>query len=154
GMSPELEIGRYLTDVARFPNIVPVAGAVEYRSNDGTTCTLALLQAFVTNQGDGWEYTVSYLLRFLEDQRASAVLSEDAHGPDIALVKMLAQRTAELHVALASPTEDPAFKPDPITSADLRKWVHSVQNDARATLDLVAHPDQLPEALRSDAIQL
>ena len=36
-MNPELEIGRYLTEVAHFPDIVPVAGAVEYRSEDGTT---------------------------------------------------------------------------------------------------------------------
>jgi len=68
GVNPELEIGRYLTEVAHFPNIVPVAGAVEYRSHDGTVMTLALLQAFVMNQGDGWDYTVNYLVRFLEDR--------------------------------------------------------------------------------------
>jgi len=154
GTSPELEVGRYLTDVAQFANIVPVAGAVEYRSKDGTLCTLALLQAFVMNQGDGWEYTTNYLLRFLEDRRATEVPPEDAHGPYIALVKMLAQRTAELHVALATPTEDPAFKPEPITSKDLRSWVHKVQDDARETLDLVSRPEDLPEGLRADAIQL
>jgi len=154
GTSPELEIGRYLTDVAHFPNIVPVAGAVEYRSKDGELSTLALLQAFVMNQGDGWEYTTGYLVRFLEDRRASAEPPEDVHGPYIALVKMLAQRTAELHVALALPTEDPAFKPEPITSHDLRAWVHKVQDDARETLDLLSRPQDLPEALRVEAIQL
>jgi maltose alpha-D-glucosyltransferase/alpha-amylase len=154
GMSPELEIGRYLTDVAHFPNIVPVAGAIEYHCNDGTLSTLALLQAFVMNQGDGWDYTTNYLIRFLEDRRAVEIPPEDAHGPYIALVKMLAQRTAELHVALGSPTDDPAFKPEPITSADLRSWVHRVQDDARETLNLIAHPEELPEPLRLDAIQL
>jgi maltose alpha-D-glucosyltransferase/alpha-amylase len=154
GTSPELEIGRYLTDVAHFPNIVPVAGAVEYRSKDGTLSTLALLQAFVMNQGDGWEYTTAYLVRFLEDRRATADLPEDVHGPYIALLKMLAQRTAELHVALALPTEDPAFKPEPIASADLRTWVHKVQDDARETLNLIAYPQDLPEALRGEASQL
>jgi maltose alpha-D-glucosyltransferase/alpha-amylase len=154
GMSPELEIGRYLTDVVHFANIVPVAGAVEYRSNDGTVSTVALLQAFVTNQGDGWEYTTGYLVRFLEDRRTSAEAPEDAHGPYIQLVKMLAQRTAELHVALATPSDDPAFKPEPITSEDLREWTHKVQEDVRTTLDLIAHPDDLPENARSDAIQL
>ena len=154
GMSPELEIGRYLTDVVHFPNIVPVAGAVEYRSNDGTLYTLALLQAFVMNQGDGWEYTTNYLNRFLEDRRANAVPPEDVHGPYIALVKMLAQRTAELHVALASSSDDPAFRPETITSGDLRNWVHRVQDDSRETLDLVSRPEELPEGLRADAIQL
>ena len=38
GINPELEIGRYLTEVVRFPNIVPVAGTAEYIDNaDGTS---------------------------------------------------------------------------------------------------------------------
>src|SRR6185437_2396603 len=56
GLNPELEIGRYLTEVARFPNIVPVAGAVEYTDRQSTAYTMALLQAFVPNQGDAWTY--------------------------------------------------------------------------------------------------
>jgi len=54
GINPGVEIGRYLTEVAHFPNSVPLAGFIEYRRGDGTISTLALLQAFVTNQGDGW----------------------------------------------------------------------------------------------------
>ena len=68
-MNPDVEIGRFLTEVARFPNSVPVAGAVEYIAADGTTSTLALLQGYVENQGDGWTYTVEYLERFLEERR-------------------------------------------------------------------------------------
>ena len=120
GVNPELEIGRYLTEVAHFPNIVPVAGAVEYRAEDGTMMTLALLQAFVMNQGDGWDYTVNYLVRFLEDRRTGAPLTEDAHGLYLALMRTLAIRTAELHVALSRPTDDPAFAPEPITAKDIQ----------------------------------
>ena len=79
GINPELEIGRYLTEVVRFPNIVPVAGAAEYRNPDGRVVTLALLQAFVMNQGDGWDYTVNYLVRFLEERRTDVAMAEDAH---------------------------------------------------------------------------
>jgi maltose alpha-D-glucosyltransferase/alpha-amylase len=154
GLSPELEIGRFLTDVAHFPNIVPVAGALEYRGNDGSTSTLALLQAFITNQGDGWEYTVNYLVRFIEDRLGGGPLAEDAHGAYLALARMLAQRTAELHVALAGQTDDPAFKPERITTADMLTWAQQVLKDAESTLALVAQPEQLPEALRVDAIQL
>ena len=107
GVNPELEIGRYLTEVVRFPNIVPVAGAAEYRNNeDGRVVTLALLQAFVMNQGDGWDYTVNYLTRFLEDRRTDVALAEDVHGAYLELMKTLATRTAELHRALATPTDE------------------------------------------------
>jgi maltose alpha-D-glucosyltransferase/alpha-amylase len=63
GINPELEMGRFLTEVAKYPNCVPVAGALEYVAADGSTMTLAMVQAFVPNQGDGWDYTLSYLER-------------------------------------------------------------------------------------------
>jgi maltose alpha-D-glucosyltransferase / alpha-amylase len=139
GVNPELEIGRYLTEVARFPNIVPVAGAAEYRGQDGTVMTLALLQAFVMNQGDGWDFTVNYLVRFLEDRRTGAPLPQDAHGLYLALMRTLAVRTAELHVALSRPTNDPAFAPEPITAADIENWRSHAIAEAERTLEVLAN---------------
>ena len=54
GVNPEFEIGRFLTEVAKYPNCVPLAGTLEYVGGDGATLTLALLQAYVSNQGDAW----------------------------------------------------------------------------------------------------
>jgi maltose alpha-D-glucosyltransferase/alpha-amylase len=139
GVNPELEIGRYLTEVAHFPNIVPVAGAVEYESQDGTVMTLALLQAFVMNQGDGWDFTVNYLVRFLEDRRTGAPLPQDAHGLYLALMKTLAIRTAELHAALSRPTTDPAFAPEPITAADIEAWHSHAVAEAERTMEMLAN---------------
>ncbi|HEY9446249.1 MAG TPA: maltose alpha-D-glucosyltransferase, partial [Burkholderiales bacterium] len=72
GANPEVEMGRYLTEVARFPHCVPLAGTVEYHAADGTVYTLALLQAYVSNQGDGWAYTLSYLERYLDQPAPEA----------------------------------------------------------------------------------
>jgi maltose alpha-D-glucosyltransferase / alpha-amylase len=154
GLNPELEIGRYLTDVAHFPNCVPVAGAIEYRGEDGTLYTLALLQAFVQNQGDGWDFTLNYLVRFLEDRRGGGTVAKDAHGVYFALMQTLAKRTAELHVALAAETKDPAFVPEPITADDLRIWHASIRADARDTLPLLSATEPLAEGLREDATTL
>ena len=46
------------------------------------------------NQGDGWDYTINYLVRFLEDRRTGGPLPEDAHGAYVALIRVLAARTA------------------------------------------------------------
>src|ERR1700722_1621486 len=155
GVNPELEIGRYLTEVAHFPNIVPVAGAVEYQKQDGTVMTLALLQAFVMNQGDGWDYTVNYLVRFLEDRRTGAPLPEDAHGLYLALMKTLAIRTAELHAALSRPTTDPAFAPEPIPASDIETWRSHALTEAGKTLDLLANNTmQLSPEVAADADSL
>ncbi|HEY6483298.1 MAG TPA: maltose alpha-D-glucosyltransferase [Steroidobacteraceae bacterium] len=152
GINPELEIGRYLTEIVRFPNIVPVAGAAEYRNSGGTPVTLALLQAFVTNQGDGWDYTVNYLARFLEERRTEVALHGDVHGIYFELMKTLATRTAELHRALATPTPDPAFAPEPIGEEDLASWRATTRAQAVSTLDRLAHDTaQLPTAVLPDA---
>jgi maltose alpha-D-glucosyltransferase / alpha-amylase len=151
GIHPELDIGRFLTEVAHFPNIVPLAGAVEYVASDGSVATLALLQAFIQNQGDGWDYTVSYLVRFLEDRRTAAPVPQDAHAVYLALMHRLGERTAGLHRALATPTDNPAFKAEPLGSADVELWRSRVREEARSTLDMLNRLDELPESVRADA---
>ena len=143
GLNPELEIGRYLTEVAHFPNIVPVAGAAEYTDRDAVSYTVALLQAFLPNQGDGWSYTVDYLVRFLEDRRSGVPMLDDAHGLYLSQVRTLAIRTAELHRALALPTDDPAFAPEAIGAEDLAAWGAATSAAAEVTLGLLA--DRLPQ---------
>jgi maltose alpha-D-glucosyltransferase/alpha-amylase len=141
GVNPEAEIGRFLTEVARFAHSVPVAGVVEYAGTDGTTMTLGLLQGYVENQGDGWTYTLEYLHRFLEERDspgAPAAAPAEAHGGYLALARLLGCRTAELHRALAMKTGDPAFDPEPIAPADQAGWTKRVSEEVAATLDLLA----------------
>jgi maltose alpha-D-glucosyltransferase/alpha-amylase len=155
GVNPEAEIGRFLTEVARFAHIAAVAGVVEYQRDDGSRATLALLQAFVLNQGDGWDYTVNYLVRFLSDQGTGAPLTADAHGAYLALIRTLATRTAQLHGALATPTEDPAFAAAPTLPADLRAWRERVSAAVGATFALLADAiERLPLAARGEASAL
>src|SRR5690242_17421211 len=66
--SPAVDLARYLTEVAHFPNSPPLAGMIEYQRGHETPCTLALLEGFVSNQGDGWDYAVNHLVRFLEER--------------------------------------------------------------------------------------
>ena len=65
---------------------------------------------------------------------------------------MLGQRTAELHRALATPTEDPAFAAEPITRADLKAWQRAVHRQAEAAFKaLKAALPRLDEADRAQA---
>jgi maltose alpha-D-glucosyltransferase/alpha-amylase len=70
GNDAGIDVARYLTEVAHFPNSVPLAGFIEYQRAEHASSTLALLQAFVSNQGDGWDYTINHLVRFLEERVA------------------------------------------------------------------------------------
>jgi maltose alpha-D-glucosyltransferase/alpha-amylase len=141
GVNPELEMGRFLTETARFPNVVPLAGAIEYAAADGTSMTLALLQGYVENQGDGWSYTLDYLERFLDNRRTAPEPPAEAaelHGGYAAILRTLGRRTAELHRALATPSGDKAFDPEPIEHGDLVAWTKQVHAEARQTLELLA----------------
>jgi maltose alpha-D-glucosyltransferase / alpha-amylase len=138
GVNPELEVGRFLTEVAHFANCVPVAGAMEYIAADGTPTSLALLQGHVENQGDGWTYTLDYLERTFESRLAAAAEPPaDLHGAYLSLVNTLGTRTAELHKALALRTGAPAFDPEPLAAGDLAGWKRRVHDDALATLALL-----------------
>jgi predicted trehalose synthase len=90
-----------------------------------------MAQELVRDARDGWRW-----------------LLERLAGGDAALGALgrLGRRTAELHLALASDSRDPAFAPEPITDADVHVWTGAVQRQldaARAALG-VAPPDGVP----------
>ncbi|HZM33680.1 MAG TPA: maltose alpha-D-glucosyltransferase [Burkholderiales bacterium] len=144
GVNPELEIGRFLTEAAKFPHCVPLAGVVEYVGAAGEPAAVAILQQFVPNQGDGWSYTLAYLQRTLETPRGlpEGAAQQDIHGAYLALVQTLGTRTAQLHRALAKSSGDPAFEPEPMSAQDVLDWKKRVRDDASVTLArLDARPD-------------
>lgn len=156
GINPELEMGRFLTEEAGFVSAVPVAGALEYLGNDGTVMTLALLQAYVPNQGDGWDYTLAYLERFFAELRdANGDARANPHGAFLALIQVLGRRTAELHNALARRTGNPAFEPEPVTQADLSRVRDTARVEAESTLKMLRDAaSALIPAAQEDAARL
>jgi maltose alpha-D-glucosyltransferase/alpha-amylase len=136
GERPELEMGRYLTDVVAYANCVPVAGRVDFNDADGAIWTLALLQEQVTNQGDAWAYTLGQLARLLEAP-ARTVSDVAIAEPPVERFQALAQRVAELHLALARRTGRSAFEPEPMQARDLHAWTQAVRTDCTRTLALL-----------------
>jgi maltose alpha-D-glucosyltransferase/alpha-amylase len=155
GVNPEVEIGRFLTEVVKFPHCVPVAGLLEYAAKDGSQMTLSIVQGYVPNQGDGWTYTTDYLQRYLELRRTKESVPEGVHGAYLALLDTLGLRTAQLHLAFAQHTGDPAFDPEPLSSADLLAYRARISADAKASLaDLQDKMSQLDSATQTDAGQV
>ncbi|MFC6645230.1 maltose alpha-D-glucosyltransferase [Granulicella cerasi] len=97
GENPDVEITRFLTDVAHFPNIPAYLGDLHVKKDQ---TTLAFLQSFAANEGDGWQWVLDALGRHL----ASAGADESLDA-----IRLLGKRTAEMHLALATPTDDPSF---------------------------------------------
>ena len=168
GTNPDLEIGRYLTEEVRFENTPPLAGAVEYEGQDGEITTLALLQGFVENQGDGWSFIMNYLNRYLEDllvtswspeeddvetERAETGAAEDLFFAG--LLHTLGLRTGELHAAFAAPTDDEAFAPEQAPPEEVAGWADAVLEDLRRSFDLLRRRrNKVPEEARPEVERL
>jgi maltose alpha-D-glucosyltransferase/alpha-amylase len=116
---------------------------------------LGMLQAFIANQGDGWNYALEYLRRHLEQYRTQPTtdaLPANAHEALLDMVRVLATRTAELHRALAQPSRDAAFAPQPLGRADILAYRQRALEEARHALDsLAAHADSIVGADRERA---
>lgn len=167
GMNPEVEIGRFLTEEARFENTPPLAGVAELEREGREPVTLAVLQGFVPSDGDGWSYTLSHLERRLEEHLLSAAWSPEDEVAEEAteseaedeyfrrLMRTLGVRTGEMHAAFAIPTGDEAFRPEVASPEEVAGWVEGVLDDLRLTLTLLERRrDGLPERVRPAAGRL
>ena len=133
GVSPDLEIGRFLTERARFEHAPALMGALELIEGRREPMTLGAIHAAVPHQGSVWQYTLDGLRSYFEraltrgagppplpTQSLLTLASEEipaaAHesiGPYLREAALLGQRVAELHRALASGADDPRFAPEP-----------------------------------------
>ncbi|MDY6813041.1 MAG: maltose alpha-D-glucosyltransferase [Pseudomonadota bacterium] len=153
GVHPEIEIGRYLTEVADYRHAPRQFGSLIHYDDNGEQVALAVLQEYVSNQGDGWSYTLDYLDRFGEEllgggEELRAQPAEQVHSGFLRQIATLARRTAELHRAFALPTDDPAFAAEAVADADLQGWADA----ARAQLEAAfAALEQVGEGLDESA---
>jgi maltose alpha-D-glucosyltransferase/alpha-amylase len=152
GAQPEMEMTRFLTEVAHFANTPPLLGCCRFIADDGEETDLGVLFAYVRNQGDAWSQALNYLTRYLDEgllmapREARAPESptpltpeETAHPLYLELAGQLGLRTAELHRALCPQSEvETAFAPEPTKPADLAAWRERATRGAQATLDALA----------------
>jgi len=160
GINPDLEIGRFLTE-HEFPNIPPVAGWLEYRRRNGENLTLGVLTRFLPNAETAWVYTLDMLSRYFDRVYAAqqSTRPEASEGPALLelsdnempeavvgligtyleLARLLGQRTAEMHLALASASapENREFAPEPFTPFYQRSLFQSMRNLAVRNLQLL-----------------
>jgi len=148
GPHPESEITAYLTESAGFAGVPGFAGRLDFVADGRPAATVGMLQRLVQNQGDGWRWMLDELSRVYEraatleppvslpphplevgEETLSPSL-DDLFGISDDAAATLGRRTAELHLALARPTENPAFAPEPMTTADLAGLATEIRQEA------------------------
>ena len=150
--NPDVEMGRFLTETANFPHIPPFFGEIAISSPGSPKTTVAMLQGLVSNQGDGWQWFLDELSIWLaavadhpapaafetpDFRRSSHAFSENFAGAQstIDAAALLGRRTAQMHLALASSADLPAFAPEPITPEDLARDAERIEAQLKSTLE-------------------
>jgi maltose alpha-D-glucosyltransferase / alpha-amylase len=152
GINPEIEVGRFLTEVAGFANTPALLGSVELVEGN-TTSAVAIVHAFVENQGDAWTVTSAYLDRFVEEQRLLPTSERPGESeeqiPYLRYMSQTGRRVAEMHLALAGSSEFPDFTPQPTRPEDVRHWIDDATARAERVFDaLKQRRDAFKEADR------
>ncbi len=174
GLNPEIEIGRFLTERTHFDRIPRTAGSIEYQPPGSEPISMAVLQEMVTSQADGWQHALEELSRYYEvvsslpeeslptasnghsplelvRQEPSALVQETV-GAYLAAAATLGQRTAELHLALASDPNEPSFAPEPIRPEDQQTLAAAIRQQVDSALDTLKRRfDTLPKDVTPDA---
>ena len=150
GINPDVEIGRHLTEKAQYPNVPSFLGAIQYVRQGGEPTVIAMLQACVPHQGDGWSFSLDWAGRFfgrvaarkseiqeipkipsslLEtvSQETPLLIKELIGGLYLEMITILGKRTAELHTRLASDGENKGFAPEPFSVLYQRSIYQSMQ---------------------------
>jgi maltose alpha-D-glucosyltransferase / alpha-amylase len=173
GVNPDLEMRRFLGARGTFPHVPTLLGGIEHRSRRSDPFTLAVLQAYVPNEGHAWQLTLDELSRFYErvlalpapnqvpavaasvldlaNEELPAGLGELLDGY-LERAQLLGQRTAEMHRALAADAEQPDFAPEAFTTLYQRALYQSLRNLKRRTFDRLRESlGELPEPAQTEA---
>jgi maltose alpha-D-glucosyltransferase/alpha-amylase len=171
GENPDVEVGRFLTEVARFPFIAPFFGEISLAEASGEMTTLAMLQGFINQATDGWEWFLKEITGMLAhaddtlppEEMAAASLIADPEplseslrpfSNSLEAAALLGKRTAELHLALATPADNPAFSAEPMRESDLARDAERIEAELKSAFDaLRAQISRLDEST-SDAAAL
>jgi maltose alpha-D-glucosyltransferase/alpha-amylase len=156
GLHPEVEIGNLLGSPSQFGSAAPLVGGLEFSRRRAEPLTLAALFQYVPHETDGWQYALDALSDFFDRvatlpppqhqaEGAPTVNSEEVCGPFLVMMGRLGQRLGELHVALATRSDTPAFAPEGFTPQYQRSLYQSLRNAARDALhELVERRQAIP----------
>jgi len=133
GLQPEIDIGRFLTEVAGFAKAAPLLGSIEI-VQDGERRAIGTVHEFVENQGNGWSISAAYLDRFIDEQRVRAANQDQRQSeeqpPYLRYMAQAGRRVGELHAALASRPDLTDFSPEPTSVDDVDHWIDTTRLQA------------------------
>lgn len=140
GVNPEVEMVRYLTE-NEYANTPPLLGEVQSTHAGGPPCSLVVVQKFIPNQGDAWEWTLNVL-------KNDATAGFDGYQR---FAGAMGTRLAQLHAILAKPTDIEAFKPHECGDMEVAAWAEAARTQLEAAFLILEKLSEVERAKSPDA---
>lgn len=158
GVSPEVEMCSALSEKTSFNNLPTYLGSLNYEQNRSRTYSIGILQNYVPNEGDAWQLSLGQVKRYYDEVltkintgialpqlpllsgdpvQIPAVMHELLGEAYLGMIEKLAERTADMHLALASLGNDPAFAPEPFTTLYQRSIYQAMCEQVKRTVILI-----------------
>jgi maltose alpha-D-glucosyltransferase / alpha-amylase len=157
GIHPQTEMAGYLTERG-FKSIPALLGELVRVDSAGTPHTSVIVERFVRNQGDAWQWTLDTLKRAIDPvaiSNADDEAAKDALSPCLALAAAIGKRLAELHSVLAEPTDNPAFTSVPVSHVEADNMAAAAVAELSLSCRALANITKWPEDdLRNKAAAL
>lgn len=131
--NPDYEMSRFLSEKKEFKNTPAYLGSINIIDSDKRNITIGLMQEMIQNEGDAWDYMLKEIDKVFTNLDAKNIEVTSLPKTDMykrleigdvppqiidwvglnlfLKVQKLAQRTAEMHIALGSEFEETAFTP-------------------------------------------
>lgn len=169
GTDRDVELCDYLCKKKNFKFVPEYLGQIEYTKKGDIKRTLAIVQEYVPNYGTAWQYFSDALNRFYERvsihggeiqlpkiegtlaqplkfEEMSTPMQELIGGAAIEHVRLLSQRTAEMHLALGTDFQHEDFEPEAFSLHYQRSLYSAWKSLHRVAYDLVKkHIVEFPE---------
>jgi maltose alpha-D-glucosyltransferase/alpha-amylase len=174
-INPDMELTKFLSQQAGFKNIPGYIGAIEWKFGE-ETMVLGMMQEMVKSTSDGWEYMLDRLNDYNDNllsgtetttvstaligsltnpaayEEIPESLKEKLEATVAELVRLLGERTGEMHLALSSEHNDPAFKPEDYSLHYQRSLFSTLQSLVRVAFQsLSRNLKKLPDDVRQEA---
>lgn len=151
GVHPDNEMEKFLTEKAHFPHVPQFGGSLEWHQPDHPPTCVAILETVVANQGTGWTLSLDALSQFYEQVASGSspiAIENYISGSYKEAIRLLGQRTAELHLALSSSREEPHFVPEPFSLLYQRSLYQGMRSRARKVFQMLGRMKNLPENVK------
>lgn len=142
--NPDYEMNRFLTDKKDFENTPKYLGSINFIQKEKDLVTIAVMQELIPNEGDAWQIFLKEIDVVFSTLKLKNIDINDLPKPELykrlrihdiphriidwvglnlfMKLKVLAKRTAEMHINLGSEFEDTAFTPTHF-NGDYEVWL-------------------------------